>query len=203
MGLVYVRGAAIQDLAAIGLVPTGERTSADVASVSADRDLVVARSCGDWLLLVGPELLIGFEDEMIARGLDRQVVAAMLGGTSDTFSFARCDPDGTRRHVVDSSGERVVDEGAALPAEAGVERLTEDTTLGLAAEVTGVDVWDVFAREDWQVLATGGPGQDDDGGGLRQTAPPAPGRPEPRVGRAAPSGRTGRRRGLLDRLLGR
>ncbi|WP_029541925.1 hypothetical protein [Serinicoccus profundi] len=195
MGLVYVRGAEVGDLAAIGLVPTGERMSADVASTSPDGELVVARPVGGWLLLVGPELLLGFEDEMIARTLDRQVVAAMLGSTSDTFSFARCDPDGTRRHVVDSYGERAVDEGPPLPEEAGIERLTEDTIQGLAVEVTGVNFWDSFMEEDWQVLSMGGQGQDG-GGDIAQSRPSSPTQPvEPTQPQP--------RKGFLARLFGR
>ncbi|ANS79024.1 hypothetical protein SGUI_1628 [Serinicoccus hydrothermalis] len=97
-------------------------------------------------------MLLATEDEMLARTLGRRVVAALLGSTSDTYSFAVCEPDGARRHVVDSAGHREVDEGPALPAEDGVELLTEDTVLGLVGDVTGVEIWDAFVEEDWEVL---------------------------------------------------
>ncbi|WP_157621781.1 hypothetical protein [Serinicoccus hydrothermalis] len=43
MGLVYVEGAAVEDLAAVGLRPTGARSSGDEASISSDPEMVVAR----------------------------------------------------------------------------------------------------------------------------------------------------------------
>ncbi|OLT44548.1 hypothetical protein BJF86_12370 [Serinicoccus sp. CNJ-927] len=152
MGLVYVESAAVDDLAAVGLRPTGARSSGDEASISPDPEMVVARRVGDWLVLVGGMMLLATEDEMLARTLGRRVVAALLGSTSDTYSFAVCEPDGARRHVVDSAGQREVDEGPALPAEDGVELLTEDSVLGLLGDVTGVEIWDAFVEEDWEVL---------------------------------------------------
>lgn len=157
MGMTLVQGATVEDLAAVGLRPTGALSSAEQASVSPDPQMVVARQIDGWLVLVESGMLVAAEDETLSSALHRRVVAALFGSTSDTYSFAVCEVDRTRRHLVDSMGERVVDEGASLPQENRVETLSEDTMIDLLGEVAGVNVWPAFAAPDWEVLAGGGP----------------------------------------------
>ncbi|GAA3612053.1 hypothetical protein GCM10022199_14920 [Marihabitans asiaticum] len=157
MGMTLVQGATVEDLAAVGLRATGVLSSAEQASVSPDPQMVVARQIDGWLVLVEPGTLVAAEDETLSSALHRRVVAALFGSTSDTYSFAVCEVDRTRRHLVDSMGERVVDEGASLPQENRVETLAEDTMIDLLGEVAGVNVWPAFAAPDWEVLAGGGP----------------------------------------------
>ncbi|WP_151523947.1 hypothetical protein [Serinicoccus kebangsaanensis] len=149
-------------------------------------------------MLVGPLLLIATEDEMLARSLGRRVVAAMFGSTGDTYSFAVCEPDGTRRHLVDSMGRREVDDGEALPQEEGVELLTEDTTQALLAGVTGVDVWAHVVEQDWEVLESeGDPSAAEPGTGAY------PGVAEPTHDTGQRTAEPPPRKGFFARLLGR
>lgn len=185
IALAYIEGATVSDLAAVGLEPTGERLTGDEVSSSMRRELIAATSQGGWLVVIDAEMVFPSDDEVIARTLGRRVVAALIGSTGDTFSYAVTAADGTRRHLVHSYGEVAVDEGTPLPEEAGLERLDEDSTYDLATRITGIDVMAAFAESEWEVLA--------------DRSVPAPPPPQEIPAPQQPA----KRKGLFGRLKGR
>lgn len=142
--IVYVQGAKITDLEALGLGPTGETMTGDEALLC--HDGLRALEIKGGVLVADGELSLVAEPEKVSAVLGRKVVAAMLGSTGDTYSLAVVERGAgaaptLTRHLVDSYGERVVDHGEPLPEEAGMTSLGEDSILDLFEKLTGVVVF--------------------------------------------------------------
>lgn len=182
VNLVHLDGATLQDLAAVRLHPSGEViVGADAISMRTTAPAATVTPRG--LLLVDPTMMLAAEDAALAEAVGARVVAVMMSSTADTYSVAVTTPDGARRHLVDSQGERAVDEGAPLPEESGAGALNEDSTLALLRRLTGVDLDDALLRAEFQVLG-------------EQPAGPPPARTTPSPSSAAP-------KGFFARLFGR
>lgn len=142
--IVYVQGAKITDLEALGLEPTGETMTGDEALLC--HDGLRALEIKGGVLVADGELSLVAEPEKVSAVLGRKVVAAMLGSTGDTYSLAVVERGAgaaptLTRHLVDSYGERAVDHGDPLPEEAGMASLGEDSILDLFEKLTGVVVF--------------------------------------------------------------
>ncbi len=135
VGLMHVDRGGVDDLARIGLVPTG-------ATVTAEEVLggvqPAAVSTFQGVLLLDPAMEHVADDEGVAATLGRRVVTALVGSTGDTFSVSVRD-GGLVRHRVDSQGERVVDEGDPLRGEPA-EMMDDLAALELFDTVAGTDV---------------------------------------------------------------
>lgn len=153
VGLLHVDETGVEDLARIGLVPTGEVVTANVAMTGHG---VAALATDRGVLVLDPGFLLAAEDERIVSALGQRVVAAAVGSTGDTFDVLVREPGGLVRHRVDSQGERPVDEGAPLPGESA-EMLDDLGAIALfdTAAGTAVGSGDFLVRQ-CQVLAPSG-----------------------------------------------
>lgn len=195
VGIVHIAGAGLEDLPRLGLSLAGQQVSGDEALIGRDGS-VSARAVRGGLLLVDGGLGLAAEDAWLAAELDRRVVAVLLGSTSDTYSFAMSGPDQERRHIVDSQGERVVDEGESLPQDDGIACLDEDSTLGLLEELAGVVLDEALMLAMFEQVLGG------DSAGL-SSAGPASAPPIEVTSREDATQRGTGRRGFFARLLGR
>ncbi|PWD50886.1 hypothetical protein C8046_09710 [Serinibacter arcticus] len=152
LNLVHLEGAGVQDLARLGLVPTGEiRTGDDATSLLAPGPAAHVTPRG--LLVADALMTVADRQAELAVALGTTVVSVLVASTGDVYSLAVATADGDHRHVVDSQGERVMDEGRPLPEEAGIDALDEDSTLGLLERLTGVRLDGDLLAGDFEVLA--------------------------------------------------
>lgn len=162
VNLAYLFDAAVEDLRSLGLEPTGQTLPGEDASSDLGTSSVM-RVGEDLVLVVGDVEHVADPAQLAAR-LGRRVVAVIMGSTGDTYSFGLADGAAgvggpvLLRHVVDSQGERYVDAGDPLPEEAGIDRLDEDSTLGLLHAVTGFTPFtDQHLAADFAVLGPSRP----------------------------------------------
>jgi hypothetical protein len=130
--IVVVPSAGLADLAPAGLSPHGAKIEGDLAI---EQDFLSAVEYDGGLILVGNVI----DPDLCARlsaDLQREVASAMFAGVSDTYAWQVSASAATRSWIV-QQGETVEDTGAPLPAEAGVEKLDEDTLFALLDSYTG------------------------------------------------------------------
>ena len=134
-GMVHIGGATVSDLAAVGLMGTGDFQSGDYV-LNGEQPAVLRLE--DGIVLVDGTGEVAVADAVIAAAVGRRVTSATLASTGTVYRIAVMDPAGVVREVVDVEGERQVESGEPLPEETGAGPLFEDETFDLFQRLTGV-----------------------------------------------------------------
>ncbi|GAB3588803.1 hypothetical protein [Calidifontibacter terrae] len=147
----------------------GEPTSCDHG---ADDAVAIAVS--------GAVVIAGSHDRLAEIGsalaaTERRTVTVVLGSVSDTYELRVQDGDAVLRHLVESAGDTVVDEGEPLAREplAAQEQFAEDRFLALWQIAGGLMIGDWYFDPDGRAVSLAGqlpatPDRADTNRGLRR-----------------------------------
>jgi hypothetical protein len=116
---LFVRGldpdAAVDLVGSGAFAPTGEQVTADEAT-SGSAGVLFAASIGGWTQVWDPSMRFILVCEPPGAAL-----SVMFSSVASTYAFTRFEAGAEVRQWVYSEGEFLVDEGAALPVEAGAQ----------------------------------------------------------------------------------
>ena len=139
-----IEGAGIADLATLGFHPTDARAPGREILAGVDP---AACEIGGGVLIAQGVTDAAHEDERYALLLGTRVVAVGVANADNTCVLTVYDRDGLVRHVVDTLEVRGFEAGEPLVEEDGIARLTEESTLRIFENLTGVSMADIEAAE--------------------------------------------------------
>ncbi|WP_028653849.1 hypothetical protein [Nocardioides sp. J54] len=157
--LVALTGVGIEDLARLGVVPTGRATTGDEAM---GEERPHAAIVGGRLVLTCADPRLLDVADVAAVELGAPLAGAAIGSTADVFVLRFRDGARARERVL-YGGETVSSDGEPWPVEAALdtEDFPEDGVLAVLHDAAGIRLDDAWAELELQELDWVLPGEED------------------------------------------